>query len=193
METFLNRLNLILVALLGGLIVYQWSGESRADEKIVDLRTNVRGLEHRLAEQVEALRRANEDIKDFKSVVANFKAKTDDDDAQIRKDKARIFVLERDATSHAAESESLKRSVAAYKEALAVRDADIRTLLDQRAKLVEAASDASHKAGTAVGLYNDLVAKYEGLVGKYNDLAKRFQAATAAANDNPKAPGDAHS
>jgi chromosome segregation ATPase len=194
METFLNRLNLVLVVLAGGLVVYQWTGESRADATIVELRTNVRSLEQRSAEQAEALRRSNDDLKDFKSVIGNLKAQTDDDETQIRRDKAEIFVLQQEALRRASEADGLKRSLAAYKEAIGARDSDIRILLDQRRQLVTAATDAAHKAGVAVDMYNGLAGKYEGLVGKYNDLAKRYQAAEAANGQGAsKPPADAGS
>ena len=198
MEKVLNRLNIVLIVLVGGLVLYQWAAESRADAEIVRLRLDVRKADERYAVQKEALARANEDLGDFKSVVAGLKAKSDDADAQIRKQRASLFTLEKASGESARETEGLRRSLSAFKEALAGRDADIRTLLEQRKRLVDTASETAKRANATVTLYNDLAARYEGLVAKYNDLAKRYQASTAAANgsgsqtkpqDNPGTSG----
>jgi chromosome segregation ATPase len=196
MEPFLNRLNVILTVLLGALVAYQWSGENRADSQIIELRATGRKAEQRIAEQTEALKQANEDLDEFKSVISGLKTKVDAADAQIRQEKARGFTLEHDSARSTAEAAALKSSLAAFKDAVDSRDASIRTLLDERHKLAQAASDAAHKANEVVAQYNQLATQYQGLVTKYNDLARRQQKASEAAGtpkDRSQPSGDASS
>jgi chromosome segregation ATPase len=191
METFLNRLNVILTVLLGALIAYQWSGESRADSQIIELRAAGRKAEQRIAEQTEALKQGNEDLEEFKSVISGLKLKVDDADAQIRQQKARVFTLERDAARSTAEEAALKNSLTAFKDAVDSRDANIRTLLEERRKLVQAGSDAAHKANEIVAQYNQLAGQYQGLVAKFNDLVRRQQKGPDAAGNSKDGPGSA--
>lgn len=180
-EPLLNRLNAVLIVLIGALVVYQWSGEGRADGVIVSLRAAGQKAERRIAEQTEALKQANEDLQEFKSVIAGLNAKIDESDVQLRQQKARVFTLERDAARTAAETASLKASLSAFNAAVQSRDTAIRTLLDQRRKLADAASDAAHRANGVVVQYNQLASQYQNLVGKYNDLVRRNQEKTRAA------------
>jgi chromosome segregation ATPase len=196
MEPFLNRLNVILTVLLGALVAYQWSGESRADAQIVALRASGRKAEQRIAEQSEALKQSNEDLEEFKSVISGLKAKVEDAESQIRQQKARVFTLERDAAHSAAEAASLKTSLAAFKDAVDSRDASIRTLLEERHKLAQAGSDAAHKANEIVAQYNQLAGQYQELVAKYNELVRRQQKAPDAAGsseDSSRPKGNASS
>ena len=195
-EPLLNRLNAIFIVLIGALVAYQWSGESRADGLIVALRASGQKAEQRIAEQTEALKQANEDLQEFKTVISGLKAKIDDADAQIRQQKARVFTLERDAARTASETSSLKASLAAFSTAVQSRDANIRTLLEQRHKLADAASDAAHKANEAVAQYNQLASQYQDLVTKYNDLVRRRQEAPGApgnSKDSSKPDGSSSS
>ena len=195
-EPLLNRLNAIFIVLIGALVAYQWSGESRADGLIVALRASGQKAEQRIAEQTEALKQANEDLKEFKTVISGLKAKIDDADTQIRQQKARVFTLERNAARTASEAASLKASLAAFGTAVQSRDANIRTLLDQRHQLADAASDAARKANEAVAQYNQLASQYKDLVTKYNDLVRRKQEAPGAPGnpkDSPKPDGSASS
>jgi len=176
MEYYLNRINVILIVLVGGLCVWQWHGENKADGRIVDLRLAVAADERHIAAQDQAIRGANEDIDEFKKVIDSLKIKSDAGDVQIRQQKARLFTIELEEKKHAAEADALKRTLAAYKEAVAARDGNIHILLDQRQQLIDAGRAAAKKAADAVVAYNDLAVKFEDLVGKYNDLAARYKA-----------------
>ncbi len=182
MEPFLNRLNVILLVLVGGLVAFQWSGEHRADTTILALRTAARRTDQRIAEQAEALKQATEDLAEFKGVIARLKTKADDADAQIRQQKAQIFTLQRDAARQTADTALLQAALAAYKVAVNSRDSSIHTLLDQRQRLADAANAAVHQANAVVTQYNQLAGQYQGLVAKYNDLVRRAQAAPTAGN-----------
>ncbi len=186
----LHQINFVLLVFVGGLCLFQWHREKQADDQIVNLRRIGREQEGKIATQGEAIRSANEDLDGFKGEVAGLKHKSDESDTEIKQQKARIFTLERDKEQHAAEAAEWKKTFAAYDQAVAARDGDIKTLLGQRDQLVSANKDVAQKANQAVVSYNGLVAKYEDLVGKYNDLAKRYQAehATASAPDTHTQP-----
>lgn len=188
MDYYLNRINVILIALVGALCLWQWSGEKRADVQIESLRRAVAAGERRGAAQDQALRGDNEDIDEFKKIIAAFKARSDASDVEIRQQKARIFALEQDEKRRAAEAGIAARALAAYKQGVAARDGNIRLLLDQREQLVTANRDAVRKADGAIVAYNDLAAKYATLIGQYNNLAKRYKAEHTPAPDAAASP-----
>jgi|HubBroStandDraft_1064217.scaffolds.fasta_scaffold108547_1 chromosome segregation ATPase len=190
MESFLNRLNLVLLVLVGALCAHQWSGEKAADGRIIELRRAARADEDHIASQELAIRGAREDLADFKSAVTELKRKSDSGDAQIRQDKARIFTLELEEKHGAAQADVWNKTLAAYKQAVAQRDDNIHLLLDQRRQLADADKEAAGKANRAILAYNDLAARYTALVDHYNELAKRYKALTTPPADgrqeNPK-------
>jgi chromosome segregation ATPase len=187
MDYYLNRINVILVALVGALCLWQWSGEKKADLQLENLRRVVAANESHLAAQDQAIRGANEDIDEFKTEISSLKAKSDASDLEIRQDKARVFTLEQEEKRHAAEAEQSARALAAYKQGVATRDQNIQLLIDQRQQLIGANQDAVSKANNAVTAYNDVATKYATLVGQYNELAKRYKALTAPPADADKA------
>jgi chromosome segregation ATPase len=176
MDYFLNRINVILIALVGSLCVYQWSGEKKADDQIVELRRVARVSEDHIASQAEALRQTNEDRDELKKVVTELKHASDNADVQIRQQKARLFTLESDGKRGAAEADELKRNLSAYKDAVAARDRNIQILLGQRQQLIDGNRDAVAKATEA---FNGLATKYADLVSHYNELAVRYKALTS--------------
>jgi hypothetical protein len=188
MEYYLNRINLALMALIGAACVWQWSGERQADSLIESLRQAVAVDERHIAAQAEALRSADADLAEFKTVIVSFKAKSDASDVQIRQQRARLFILERDAKQHAAESAVWTKTLAAYKAAVTDRDGNVRLLLDQRQHLIAANQEAAAKTNQAVVAYNDLAAKYTDLVGHYEVLAKRYRAEHPPAVDGATRP-----
>jgi chromosome segregation ATPase len=189
MEYYLNRVNVILIALVGALCVWQWSGEKKADGQLENLRRVVAADESHLAAQDQAISGANEDIDEFKKEITALKGKSDAGDVEIRQAKARLFTLEQQAKQSSAEAEISTRALAAYKQGVAARDTNIHVLLDQRQQLVAANQDAVHKADGAIKAYDDLATKYGSLVAQYNDLATRYKALTAPPpKDQPNAP-----
>jgi hypothetical protein len=178
MEHYLNRINIVLIALVGGLCVWQWSGEKKADVQIESLRRAVDADERHAAAQDQAIRGANEDIDEFKKLIASLKAKSDAGDVEIRQDKARIFTLEQEEKRRAADADLSARALAAYKQGIAVRDGNIHLLLDQRQQLATANYNAVGQANQAVTAYNGVASKYAALVGQYNELANRYKALT---------------
>ncbi len=189
MDYYLNRINVVLIVLVGGLCVYQWSGEKQADAQLVELRRLVRADENHLASQAESIRTASADLEEFKQVITEFKTKSDAANLQIRQEKAKVFTLEQETQRRAAEAETAARSLAAYKQGVAGRDANIQVLLGQRDQLVSANHEVVKKADQAIGAYQALAGKYTTLVGQYNDLAGRYQAehppADPAKNHSP--------
>jgi len=173
---YLNRVNLALILLVGGLCVHQWSGEKEADAQIVELRRIARVDETRLTSQSDAIRAANEDIDEFKKVISALKTKSEAGDAQSREQKGQIFRLEQAAQQHATESDVWKKTLGAYQEAVSARDKNITLLLEQRDRILEANKANAKKATDAVVAYNELATKYEDVVGKYNELAARYKA-----------------
>lgn len=140
------------------------------------MRHTIRADEDRIASQAQAISGSNEDIDEFKKVIEGLKTRADAGDVQIRGQKARIFALEQQAKQQAAEADVWKRTLAAYKDAVAARDKNIQVLLDQRHQLVDANTANAKKATDAVVAYNGLATKYEDLVGRYNELATRYKA-----------------
>ena len=179
----LHQVNFVLLALVGTLCLFQWHREKQADNEIIDLRRIGREQERKITAQGEAISGANEDFDGFKGEITGLKHKSDQSDTEIKQQKARIFTLERDKEQHEAEAAQWNKTFAAYDQAITARDGDIKTLLDQRDRLVSANKDVAQKANQAVVGYNGLVTKYEDLVGKYNDLAKRYQAEHTPAPD----------
>lgn len=178
MEYYLNRVNVILIALVGALCLWQWSGEKKADGQLENLRRVVAADESHLAAQDQAIRGANEDIDEFKAEITALKKKSDAGDIEVRETKAHLFTLEQQAKQSATEAEISARALAAYKQGVAARDNNIHLLLDQRQQLVTANQDAVHKADGAIKAYDDLASKYGSLVTQYNDLAARYKALT---------------
>ncbi len=190
MEYILNRVNLVLLALVGGLCIYQWSGERKADREIEDLRHSVQKAEDHIAAQDQSLRGANEDIDEFKKVIAESKLKSDADDVALREKKAQVFTLEQQAKRAISDADLSAKTIAAYKLGINDRDANIKILLEQRQKLIDANQDAAQKANQAITAYNELANKYGTLVAQYNDLGKRYKALTAPpSNDQAAKPG----
>jgi len=179
MEYYLNRINVILIALVGALCFWQWSGEKKGDAQLENLRRVVAADESHLAAQDQAIRGANEDIDEFKAEITALKKRSDAGDIEVRQAKARLFTLEQQAKQSATEAEISARALAAYKQGVVARDANIHTLLDQRQQLVTANQDAVRKADGAIKAYDDLANKYSALVTQYNDLATRYKALTA--------------
>jgi chromosome segregation ATPase len=187
MDYYLNRINVVLIVLVGGLCVYQWTGEKQADAQLVELRRVVHADENHLASQAEAIRTASADLDEFKKIITEFKSKSDAANLQIRQTKAKIFTLEQETKRQATEAETAARSLAAYKQGVAARDANIQVLLGQRDQLVTANHEVVKKADQAIGAYQELANKYTALVGQYNDLAGRYKAEHAAAAKSPPA------
>jgi len=182
----LNRINLVLIVLIGGLCVFQWQVEKNAQANINSLQRTVANHEQKIVEQEENLKGANEDIDRFRVQVTELKALSDDQTVQIRDQKAQVFKLDEAKTQLTKQSESLRQSLDAYKAAVASRDENIKTLLEQRDQLFSANKNAVEKANLAIASYNEINTKYADLVGRYNDIAARVQAA-APNQDEAKA------
>ncbi len=180
MTKHLNLLNFALLLLVGGLCVFQWSRERDYGRRLTDLQRTSISQQDKLAEQADAIQRANEDINGFRQQVTELKGQTDEEAVQIRGQKAQIFTLQGEKDKLGRELASWQQALDGYKKAVAARDENIRTLLDQREKLVAANKDAAGKANQAVVAYNDLATKYGDLVGRYNTLATRYKAEQAA-------------
>jgi chromosome segregation ATPase len=183
----LNRINLVLIVLIGGLCVFQWQVEKNARANINSLQRTAANHEQKIAEQEENLKGANEDIEHFRVQVTELKAQSDDQVIQIREQKAQVFRLDEAKTQLTKQSESLRQALDAYKAAIASRDENIKTLLEQRDQLYASNKSAVEKANLAIGSYNEINTKYADLVGRYNELAAHVQAAAATNPDETKA------
>jgi chromosome segregation ATPase len=181
----LNRINLVLIVLIGGLCVFQWQVEKHARANINSLQRTTAIHEQKIAEQEENLKGANEDIERFRVQVTELKALSDDQAIQIRDQKAQVFKLDEAKTQLTKQTESLRQALDVYKAAITSRDENIKTLLEQRDQLFTANKNAVEKANLAIATYNEINTKYADLVGRYNDLAARVQA-TAPNPDDTK-------
>ncbi len=181
MTRYFDYLNLTLLVVLGSLCLVQWSHEKDYGRQLTELRQTATNQADKLAVQGEAIQRAGEDLDGFKREIVNFKAQADENNALIRQQKARIFLLdeEKDRVTH--QLADWKKALDEYKKAVATRDDNIKTLLTQREQLVTANKEVAAKANQAVVAYNDLTTKYEDVVTRYNALAARYQSEHAPA------------
>jgi chromosome segregation ATPase len=188
MSRYFDFINLALVALLGGLCVTQWSHEKNYARQFADLRQIAASQADKLAVQTEALQRSGEDIDGFKREIVNLKDQADKNDDVIRQQKAQVFQLEADNGKITHQLADWKKAVDDYRQGVASRDENIKTLLAQRDQLVAANKEVAAKANQAVLAYNDLTAKYEDLVNKYNTLAARYQSEHATPSTPESSP-----
>ncbi|MFA5263124.1 MAG: hypothetical protein WC378_04810 [Opitutaceae bacterium] len=186
----LQTLNLVLLVVLGGLCVVQWTREKNYTSKIEELQRTASRQSDKIAEQEESIRLTKEDIEGFKTDVAAQKSKIDEQNVIIRQDKARIFSLEAENEKLTKRGEALNQNIESFKSAVTGRDENIKILIEQRDQLVAANKDAAGKANQAITAYNELSGKYEELVTHYNTLAARYKAEReegdlSASNRNP--------
>ena len=186
MIKYINSLNLVLIALVGGLCVFQWAQEKEYGHRISDLDRTATTQASKITEQNETLRQANEDITGFKSEISAFKAQVDELSASVRDQKARAFTLEGDKQKLTHQSANLQLALDEYKKAVTARDDNIKTLLDQREQLLTANKDVAGKANQAISTFNDLNLKYEDVVNRYNTLAARYKTEHEAADAKTK-------
>ena len=182
MTRYFDYLNFALLGLLGGLCVVQWSQEKGYALQLAELRHTATSQADKLAVQAEAIQRSGEDIEGFKHEIEAFKAQADGNNALIRQQKARLFVLEEAKVKTDRQLADWQRALEEYKNAISIRDENIKTLLGQRDQLVATNKDVAAKANQAIGAYNDLATKYEDVVTRYNTLAARYQTEHDAAN-----------
>jgi len=171
----LHRANLGLLVLLGGLCVFQWRGEHETRRQITELRKTAQTQEQKLNEQDESLRRSHEDLDGFRNDIAGLRQQTDEQNVQIRQQKAQVFTLEQDKERSTKQAEAWRTALDNYKSAIGTRDDNIKTLLEQREQLYTSNKGAVEKANQAIVAYNDLTAKYGELVKHYDDLASRYK------------------
>jgi chromosome segregation ATPase len=181
MTRYFDYLNLTLLILLGSLCVVQWSREKEYGRQLAELRQTSTNQADKLAVQGEAIQRAGEDLEGFKREIMNFKEQADENNALIREQKARIFLLEEEKGRFTHQLADWQKALDEYKKAITGRDDNIKTLLTQREQLVTANKEVAAKANQAVLAYNDLTTKYEDVVNRYNALAARYQSEHAPA------------
>lgn len=184
----LNRINFVLLLALAVVTVFQWNAEHDARLSINALQRSAALQDRKIAEQDETIRGNNEDLDHFRSQVLELKNQNDAQAVDIRDQRAKLFQLEETKTNLARQTESLRQSLDAFKAALASRDDNIKTLLDQREQLYSANKSAVEKTNLAVTAFNDLNAKYADLVTRYNDLVAKTQAAANVAKTGASGP-----
>jgi chromosome segregation ATPase len=184
MTKYFDYLNLVLLTLLGGLCVVQWSHEKEYGRQLVELRQTSSTQAAKLTAQEETIQRSREDAEDFKREIAAFKTQADENNGLIRQQKAQLFQLDAEKVKISRQLAEWQKALEEYKNAVAGRDQNIKTLLSQREELVAANKDVAGKANQAVAAYNDLSAKYEDVVTRYNALATRYQ----SEHETPPAP-----
>jgi len=172
----LHRFNLGLLVLFGGLCVFQWRGEHETRRQITELRKTAEDQQQKLSEQSEALIRSHEDLDGFRSDIAGLRQQADEQNVQIRQQKAQIFTFEQDKDRSTKQAEVWSKALENYKAAIGARDDNIKTLLEQRDQLYTANRGAVEKANQAIVAYNDLTAKYSDLVKQYDELGTRYKA-----------------
>jgi len=174
MTRYFNFLNFGLLLFVGGLCVFQWGKEKEYGRRIAELHRTSTDQAAKLQEQSEAIRRTSEDLDGFKAQVSTLKTQTDDQNTQLRQQKAQIFNLEQEREKITHLADNRQAALEEYKKAVAERDVNINTLLDQREQLVTANKDAAGKANQAILAYNELSTKYEDVVTRYNTLADHY-------------------
>jgi len=175
MIKYINSLNLVLIALVGGLCIFQWAQEKEYGHRISELDRTATTQASKIAEQNETLRQASEDITGFKSEISAFKAQVDELTGSVRDQKAHVFTLEEEKQKLAHQSANLQLALEEYKKAVTARADNIKTLLDQREQLLTANKDVAGKANQAISAFNDLNTKYEDVVNRYNTLATIYK------------------
>jgi chromosome segregation ATPase len=184
----LSLINLIFLLLIGGLCIFQWHVEKEARQRINSLQRTLAGQEQKIAEQDESITGANEDLDRFRVQVTELKTQNDSQIVQIREEKAQVFKLEETKAQLTKQVEGLHQALETYKAAVASRDDNIKTLLEQREQLIGANRGAVEKANLAVTTYNELNTRYSDLVARYNELAVRAQAAAASQKEAATKP-----
>jgi len=179
-KTF-TYLNFVLLLVLGGVCVVQWSREKDYGAQITALARTSDIQQSRIAEQTDELRRTSEDLDGFRTAVANLKSQADEQVGQIREQKAQIFTLEHERERLSKQLTQWQQSLAEHRAAIATRDENIKTLLGQRDQILAANKDAAEKANQAVVAYNELASKYEDVVTRYNTLATQYKTEREAA------------
>lgn len=166
----LNTLNFVLLLVVGGLCIFQWSREKDYARRLSELQQTTGDQKAKLAEQAEAVQHAQEDLEGFRGQVATLSRESAEQTALIREHKGQIFSLEAERTKLSRQAAASQQTLDEYKTAINGRDENIRTLLRQREQLVAANKDAANKANQAIAVYNDLIGKYENVVSQYNAL-----------------------
>ena len=182
----LNRINFVLLVILAVVTLFQWKVEREARISINSLQRKTALQDQKIAEQDETIKGNNEDLDHFRAQVLELKTQNDAQAVDIRDQRAKLFQLEETKTSLTKQTESLRQSLEAFKAALASRDDNIKTLLDQREQLYAANKNAVEKANLAITSYNDLNGKYADLVTHYNELVAKSQAAATAKENEAK-------
>lgn len=174
-------LNFSLLLILGGTCIFQWRQERGYGARIAELQSQTSAQENKLQAQAKDLKRTGEDLDGFKQTVATLSTQAEEQATALREQKAKVFVLEAEKEKLSRQQAVWERAVEEHRAAVAKRDDNIRTLLDQREQLAAAQRDAATKANQAVAAYNELTTKYEDVVGRYNTLVTQYQAEHASA------------
>lgn len=172
----LHRLNFILLLSLGALCVFQWNTEKTARTRIGSLLNERENLTQRVAEQSDSLHAANEDLDAFRKQILALKAQTDEQVTTIRTQKSNLTRLEGSEASLTRQLELWKQALEEYRGAIAARDDQIKTLVEQRDQYYAANKAAIERANHAVAALNDLNEKHNDVVTRYNALAAQAQA-----------------
>jgi uncharacterized coiled-coil DUF342 family protein len=181
MSRIFTSLNTVLLVLLGGTCVYQWSQEREYGDRITGLQKQSDQQQNKILIQTEDLRRTGEDLDGFKANVAKLNEQTESQAESIRQQKAQVFLLETEKKSLTKQLEAWKQAVEDHKAALANRDQNIQTLLTQRDQVITAQKETAEKANQTIAAYNELATKYEDVVTRYNTLATQYKAEREAA------------
>lgn len=187
MNRSFGYINLALLLILGGTCVYQWRQEASYSARITSLEKQTASQLTTLHTQTEDLRRTSDDLQSFKENIATLTRQSDEQTAALREEKARAFALAQEKTRLTEQIAAWQRALESHKAALAKRDENIKTLLEQRDQILAAQRDAVAKANESITAYNELTSKYESVVNRYNTLAAQYQ----AERENPARAADA--
>jgi hypothetical protein len=171
MTRSLSILNLALLALLGGLCVYQWRNEYRDSLQITQLQRETSEQRVKLDEQARTARRQGDDASSFKEQIARLQVIAESSEALSRTNRWLASQLEKDRVQFADQAAQWMKAVEAYKSAVLSRDESIKTLREQRETLLQRERDAASRANEAVLAYNQLAEKYKAAVNRYTNSA----------------------
>lgn len=152
MKNFIAAFNLLGLAALTALCVFQWNQSGELRHRRDELIRKSEALEGELKTTRAALETSNGTVEEFRKRVET-----------LETDNARLAKALKDSETRVAkltgEVDRLEKTVAAWKAAVTERDAVIET---------------QNKAiGEHIAARKEAREKYDDLVGKYNDLAKR--------------------
>jgi chromosome segregation ATPase len=178
MNRTLTWLNLAGVAALAGLCALQWRANRALNLEINGLQRASLVQSGRLAEQERQLR-------DLASDLEGFRAQLGRAHAQLRETAEKRRTAEAEAARLTVERDGLKESLAAWTEAVRVRDERIAEANARIRETGERLRDAVEKFNELAARHRERTEQFNELAARYNALARQAEEAGGAAPAKP--------